>query len=496
MRARAVLAALLVLAAGASAVVLPATQHGAAPAPTPAPHASGHGRGHGDRADHASDQRPDVDTSGGPGSGDDVAWSSSEGTIPARDDPGLRRLRNLEARGDRGLAELAAQGWLHGRGTREAPYVIEGLRVARDLTLSDTAAYVVVRGNVVLGQLTLNWNGDRVHVHHNDVRDLRVNENVERTGDATGGRIEHNRIGFVGQLRHYVGELAHNRVGPKPQGPFERALGDGGPELVPDAEVLNLDGFHGARVHHNVVEGLVDIKLHGHHHGSSFAAASHEHARPDGSAEGVDHTERHHWLSFTDNAIAVARGPALVYRDTPHAADDRTASSEPNPELELPHVHRTWVELSRNALQGGGLVVRVFASGDERHLGGDEGALRVAGNRIAMPAGDGLASPRGGAAMDLHDAKGVALLLEGNEARFAAPAGLAGLLAGEPRGVGVLLRGWEASDLRIEGNAVRGAGVGLRARDFDGATTWTLRGNDFDAATPVDYDGSVANEPG
>lgn len=508
MRLPAVLAATLVLAATGAAALLPATEQHRAPAPaTPRASHAGHEHesvGPGAAEAHASDHDDhslDPSASGGAGAGD-FAWSPPQGAIPDRDDPGLRRLRNLEARTDRGLAELAAQGWLRGQGTREDPYVIERLRVANDLTLRDTAAYVIVRENVVLGQLSLNWNGQAIHVHHNDIRDLRVNENIERYADVTGGLVEENRIGFIGQLRHFSGEFRHNQVGPKPAGPFEMALGDAGPFAVADEEVWNFDGFHGAKVHHNTIVGMVNIKLHGHHHGSALDALAHEHHTDMGHAEGVDHTVRHHQLAFTDNAITVPQGPALIYRDTPHAADDRTATSETNPELELAHVHKTLVELAHNRLTGGGLVLRVFNSADDRHKGGDEGAMRIAGNHIRFPAPEGPAAmlARGnGIGLDLHDAADLDLLVEGNEVVFEPGSAKSGLpllgKATEAKGTGVLLRGYAASALTIAQNTVHGAAVGLRARDFDAATQWWLRDNAFGAATPVDYDGSVANAP-
>lgn len=505
MRLPAVLAVTLVLAAGGAAALLPATQRAAEPAnpPTASHDGHGHGQSHEDPGAHPSDHQGSLDPSaGGEAGAGDFAWSPPQGAVPERDDPGLRRLRNLEATTDRGLAELAAQGWLSGKGTRDDPYIVERLRVDNDLTLRDTSDYVIVRENVVLGQLTLNWNGQRIHVHHNAVRDLRVNENVERFADVTGGLIERNHIGFIGQLRHYSGEFRENQVGPKPTGPFEMALGDSGPFQVADLEVWNFDGFHGARVHHNVVVGNVNIKLHGHHHGSSYAAGAHEHATDMGRAEGVDHSMRYHWLSFVNNTITVPSGPALIYRDTPHAGDDRTANSETNPELELAHVHHTFVELGENRLNGGGIVLRVFNSDDERHKGGDEGEMRIAQNRIRFPAPEGAAAllARGnGIGLDLHDAQGLAIAVQGNEVVFEAGSAKSGLpllgKAAESKGLGLLLRGWAGSALIIADNSVQGAAVGLRAREFDAATQWWLRDNAFDAATPVDYDGSVANEP-
>jgi hypothetical protein len=415
--------------------------------------------------------------------------------VPAADAQ-LKEWDHITVRGDRGLAELAGKGVLHGTGTRQDPYVLEGVRVDRDLDIADTTAYLVLRDSIVQGQLKLNWLGQHVHVHHLRVADLRINENVKRTGDNTGGLLEDNAIAFIGQMRHFAGVFQGNQVGPKPSDALEQFLGDASVETLGKDEVWNLDGFDLADVHDNDVRGLVDIKLHGHYHGDCFLCLGHDHASNDTMH---DHTDRWTSLAFHDNRIHVAQGTALLYRDTPHAADDRTAASEPDPELELPHVHHTLVRIERNQLDGP-LEVKVFNSKDERHLDGSEGFLDIVGNRIALPSAPGpLPDSEATWGMDLHDARGVHLDLRDNSIAWVRrdTTALDPLLPARSDAgrVGIVLDHWQGSALRIVGNAVQGAATGLEARDFPAGTTWHLEGNAFEAEQPVDYDGSVKNAP-
>jgi hypothetical protein len=122
--------------------------------------------------------------------------------------------------------------------------------------------------------------------------------------------------------------------------------------------------------------------------------------------------------------------------------------------------------------------------------------MRVVDNVLTFPKREGPLAfgAAKGLGMDLHDAQGLDLLLRGNQVVFEPAASVLG--PGKPQGTGILLRGWEGSVLGIEENLVRGAAVGLRARDFDPETSWALRANTFEVEVPVDYDDSVANEPG
>src|SRR5918999_1886721 len=105
-----------------------------------------------------------------------------------------------------------ANGVRSGSGTKSDPFVISDWSL-ESIHIHDTDRYVVIRDNVVSGTMVLDWIGDRVKVVNNNVQDLRVNQNVKRTGDMTSGLIAHNVFGVVGQLRHWDGVFAYNTVG-------------------------------------------------------------------------------------------------------------------------------------------------------------------------------------------------------------------------------------------------------------------------------------------
>lgn len=254
------------------------------------------------------------------------------------------------------------------------------------------------------GRLVLDWNGPCVHAYHNVVQDLRVNRNNARTGYATGGLIEDNRIFVVGQIRHFDGELRENEIGDRGHllkliGPTDLVLG----------RAINADGFNEANFHDNVVYGSVDLDLHGHHHGAGFfAPESHYHGstfnvaymvtptgecaavlpageEPEGPlplredpdlepVAGIDpdpllaplftpeaeplcmphHDHRKRWTSvaFSENVVIDPTSYGVRYEDHDHAGDDRTASSEDVEELLQPHFHRTHIALFANAVVG------------------------------------------------------------------------------------------------------------------------------------------------
>src|SRR6185436_14378405 len=140
------------------------------------------------------------------------AFPPAQGSVPSADDARkLEEVSSLRIIEDKGFNPK--NGVRSGEGTLDDPYVISGYYVTGDLYLGDTSDCFVVTGNYIAGQLSLNWNGACVWVHHNFIGDLRVNENVERTGDDTGGLVELNQIAYVGQIRHYDGEFRNNVVG-------------------------------------------------------------------------------------------------------------------------------------------------------------------------------------------------------------------------------------------------------------------------------------------
>ena len=97
-----------------------------------------------------------------------------------------------------------------GQGTKRNPYVISGWDLEWAV-VRDTDAWFTWRNTRVAEQLILNWNGDRVRLLDNYIGDLRVNQNVKRTGDMTSGLFKNNRFAIVGQLRHFDGRLREER---------------------------------------------------------------------------------------------------------------------------------------------------------------------------------------------------------------------------------------------------------------------------------------------
>jgi hypothetical protein len=278
---------------------------------------------------------------------------------------------------------------------------------------------------------------------------------------------------------------------------------------VPAEVVFNFDGFHTADVHHNAFHGFVDVKLHGHNHADCFTCAVHDHGDEaefpeagthahgfagDPAADALGfrsrHSVRYTSLLFRDNEIDVDDGPALRYRDTPHAADDRTANSEPNPHLKDPHVHFVDVTIARNRLRGGGFEVQVFNSEDENHPAQNRGILRFVDNELAVAYGGDplfLSSERVDAIRILK-ADGLELRLRGNavtwEPRDDPAPGLGDLpgAGGGPERTGIRLDRVDHANLTLERNRVEGGAYGVFAHRLSESVAWRLLGNEFATA--------------
>lgn len=379
-----------------------------------------------------------------------------------------------------------ANGVRTGSGTHHDPYVISGWQLW-NLTIRDTDAYVVIRDNKVTGRLTLNWNGDRVTVVDNEVGDLRVNQNVKRTGAATSGLIARNTFGVVGQLRHFDGIFEDNLVKGR-----SSVL-----DSVFEQRGVNFDGFHGSRFRNNTIYGYMEVRLHGHHHGSSFDADSHYHgAGREDHGEMVDHSKRYHEVFISNNRI-YAEGPhALIYTDTAHSANDRTAASETNPALNGKHVHQTRVHLVANQLQGGGLMVDVFNADDRNHVDTNRGLIDIRHNRIQLQSDsdeqlwgreDGIWIYR------VTDAK---VTLAGNTIVGESPQDRDLLDQRLARDAGIFLSNIDQADVTIHDNEVTDLLYGVKASTMTASVHWSiteLRTNGVGEA--VSYDGSVKNPP-
>ena len=446
----------------------------------------------------------------------------AQGTVPSAEAAkSLEEVPSIAVRSDKGFNP--ANGIRSGAGTLEDPYVISGFYVTGDLYLGDTDACFEVKENYVAGQLTLNWNGQCVWVHHNFIRDLRVNENVERTGYATGGLIEANQIEFIGQLRHYDGELRNNVVGPRTaDSAFDEVLEET-VLLIPDLLLANVDGFNQGLIHHNTFYGPVDLDLHGHHHGTGFFAPhSHYHAldanhTPD---HDEDHTDRWTSVAFTDNKIVDEVAYGLRYEDENHAGDDQTAASEDNEMLEEDHVHHTDVLIARNTIEGGQIWIDVFNADDRLHQERNPGWLSILDNTVTMKerkAEDilGLGVPFvftpaapyvPNVAILVVASKELEATIAGNRLAFVPlpeeTKGPLDDLLGDfiseetPEPIAIELSGVRDANLLIADNQATGFHYGVLARDMDEKVTWTLEGNAFEgAAYEAYYDDSVANKP-
>lgn len=391
-----------------------------------------------------------------------------------------------------------ANGVRGGSGTKSDPFVISGWDVS-SVHINDTDEYFVIRDNTI-DHLTLNWNGaNRIRVVNNDIGDLRVNQNVRRTGGPSSGVITHNTFGVVGQLRHFDGVFAHNTVGSADDMAAEA------PFFTHRA--VNFDGFHGARFFDNVLYGYLEVRLHGHHHGSGYEAGSHYHGTPPKEdehaghaehAEMVDHTKRFHQVHVYDNTIH-ADGPyALIYTDSNHAANDRTNASETNTELNKAHEHFTKIHITNNKLVGSGLVVDIFNAKDERHTKTNRGLMHIANNKITLsrststlPLFENRTGILASRVVDLG------LRIVGNSISYDAGSDpLAPAMSDQYFDAGILLQDVNLANVSIGNNSISNVHYGVSARQMTETVEWSIWGLETKGVVePVWYDSSVKNQP-
>ena len=379
-----------------------------------------------------------------------------------------------------------SHGVRKGKGTKRSPFVISGWDV-RTVYIKDTSAHLVIKNNNI-ENLYLNWNGGHVTLVDNAIGDLRVNENIPRKGDPTSGLIARNQIGEVGQLRHFDGVFEKNTVGDETRMtlPFfsDRAV--------------NFDGFHGSRFRDNLIYGYVDVRLHGHHHGSSFNGPSHYHgAMEEGKhhrGKAVDHTRRYHQVTVSNNLI-YSPGPwALRYFDQAHSANDRTAASETNEALNLPHKHFTRVTFKGNKLYGSGMHVDIFNSDDELHKVIGRGSVHLINNSIVLEheLENMLWSYEDG--ITVERAQNMMLHIAGNRVRWAAAPDTPDQMFVVHAGI----RLWDLdnSTVHIFNNKLTDFEYGVYASQFTETVHWWIGGLDTTRVhRAVYYDDSVANHP-
>lgn len=407
-----------------------------------------------------------------------------------------RRADDAEARGDIVINSdgefTADHGVRSGTGTRANPYVISGWNVP-SLVIRNTSAWVTIRDNVVTGTMVLDWAGPGISLHHNQVGDLRVNQNVARTGLATSGTINNNKFGSVSQLRHWDGVFTQNVVGDK------AAL-----IRLPGAKAILIDGFNGSRITNNVFYGYVDMKLHGHHHSSGFGGHSHDHAdmgdMPAGhEAMGPDHSRRYHEGWFTNNKIFSEHSWAFRYYDRAHTGDDRTAASETDLTLNCPHVHYTRLHVADNTFVGSGLWIDVFNAADDNHWSNARGLVEILNNDIGL-ARDVTDINEGRPGILVQEATNITLRIDGNEivgsqiTDDADGLGLENTLLA--RSAGIKLRTLDNADVAITHNSVYYRRYGVEASQMTSTVKWRVEGLYTQGAEKdVYYDDTVANKP-
>ena len=403
----------------------------------------------------------------------------------------------IESRGDIIISSndqfTADRGVRSGVGTKESPYVISGWSLP-SLVIQNTDAWVTIRDNQVTGTMILDWVGDRVEVRNNDVGDMRVNQNVARTGAATDGTISGNHFNTVSQLRHWDGIFENNQIGAA-----------GNPQLLQGRAFL-IDGFNDGVIRNNVIYGFVDMKLHGHHHSGGFGENSHDHSGGEmppmpGMEHGmVDHSKRYHEGWFVNNKIFAEHDWAFRYYDTAHAGDDRTNASETDKLLSCPHVHYTRVHVASNELNGSGLWVDVFNAPDENHWDTSPGLVEVTGNDINL--GRDVSDLVGGRfGIYVRQAVDLSLKITGNTIMGPNSVGqeedLLGLeeqLLG--RGAGIRLDTLDQSNVYIAANHVGYRTFGVQATNFTPTVKWRIKGLSTEGVSKdVEYDKTVSRRP-
>lgn len=382
----------------------------------------------------------------------------------------------------------ADHGVRSGSGTVSDPFVISGWNV-NNLRISNTNSYVVIADNIVRSGMVLNWIGDRVHVFGNTVHDLRVNQNVRRTGESTSGMIHDNYFDVVGQLRHWDGIFENNTVGRESNDPMRRVF---------RFRAVNFDGFNGARFRNNTIYGYMDARLHGHHHSSEFGGGSHYHGESaQGHSEMLDHSQRYHEVWITGNTIHAEGGYGLAYLDTGHAGNDRTnGGSERDEALNGRHVHYTRVHIEDNTLVGAGININTFNANDQNHTSTAPGLVEIERNEITLMDSD-LYPWSSANGISASTAKDITLRVIDNRIGFAEREfDPLALQASMDRAAGINLSGFDLGTIYLYGNSVSDRYYGVRAARFSETVRWFV--DDLETSgveESVYWDSSVHNPP-
>ena len=187
----------------------------------------------------------------------------------------------------------------------------------------------------------------------------------------------------------------------------------------------------------------------------------------------VDHTQRYHEVSITNNKIYTSHDYALAWLDTGHAGNDRTAPSETDEALNLPHAHHTKVKFAGNKLFGAGILVDVFNAPDQNHLRTYRGSLEIEKNTISL-AKDDFFSAKQLIGIDMRNATDVTARIKNNKITGWKPTNVLSFLERWDTNAGILLQNVDKSDVWIVGNSVANRHYGIHATNFTVSARWFI----------------------
>ena len=187
----------------------------------------------------------------------------------------------------------------------------------------------------------------------------------------------------------------------------------------------------------------------------------------------VDHTQRYHQVSITNNKIYANGAYALAWLDTGHAGNDRTAPSETDEALKEPHAHHTRVRVAGNKLMGAGILVDVFNADDRRHLRTYKGSLEIEKNTITLHKDD-FFSAQQLMGIEMRNAVDVTTRIKSNKITGWKPSNFLSFLERWDTNAGILLQNVDKSDVWIVGNSVANRHFGVHAVNFTVSTRWFI----------------------
>jgi hypothetical protein len=208
--------------------------------------------------------------------------------------------------------------------------------------------------------------------------------------------------------------------------------------------------------------------------------------------------ERFHGVKIANNDIHAVGPYGLIYTDSAHSANDRTAASETNEALNDPHEHTTQVAIVNNNLRGSGIVVDIFNADDDRHLRTNTGHFTIRDNTIRVKeyrnAANVWDAPSTG--IDVHQARDLHLHIIDNV--------ISGPKGDQTPSVGDSIAGYVTSGIKLEDvekawihlsmNEISSRQVAIYARRFTRVKWWISGLRTQDVVTEVDYDNS-SNQP-